>query len=530
MQAEQQRHQPTGAGAILLLAAMVCASFWLFPAWYPTLQGDGEFGGSPRPNLEGITRPHFDYPENNARLPSFVNDVLARLTNGHPYRNLPFTHLDHNPAINGSWMLLCLLTGTILVLALGRGFARSRTGTPCSRLALFTLVVTSPPMLNAYGHFDSYILPVALVAAWGFFLTRHATDKNETTTPFLESLAGVFALWAHPVCGIALAGTLFYWVVRHRPAFSTVALPAGVAMGLLPLAVPGFGNSDLLNLATDPMWPQHLASRLVPAALAVIPIIFLVPAALRADRNRNDPLRSTALFILTAALLLLFTINAGLGLGDELLLSIPGAFVLWAIIGLGRTADLPLKSLQRVALFSVLLFAARVAVNSSPALFDLYLWYAPHDHCQKHRVVSPHATLGLHVPITSEADRDRRLAVFKAGIESTHPQWRHFQSLNLQYYTAWCFELGREEEGRKALLWALQFNPELLPELWRRGCFFTWRAHDTAWQKIRAESALLIESNLREHPEDPVLKGLSAALAGTPHSEPSGRSTTNRQE
>lgn len=106
-------------------------------------------------------------------------------------------------------------------------------------------------MLNAYGHFDSYIVPVLCIGLW-IGATSYASLHPRRVFGWVGmGLSLVAGAWAHPILMVLAAYTALLLILLPLPRIGCRiprwgAVSAGVMAGLMPYAI-GRGNMDFFQ-------------------------------------------------------------------------------------------------------------------------------------------------------------------------------------------------------------------------------------------------------------------------------------------
>ena len=454
-----------------VLAALAVLSFFAFRTTLPGIHGDGETGGSP---ASGVARLSL-YPGADGRLQSFLNEGLARILPDTLRFRYRFNALFQDFPLNSSWILLTLLCGAALVL-----FATALAGrwraTPACRAGLLAVILSAPPLLNAYGHFDSYIVPVLCIGLWFGALAGFARQPRRALGRAGLALALAAAAWAHPILLLLAAYAallpILMWLENRGvrlPLWAAAA--AGILAGLAPYAV-GKGNLDFFRPENRDLLPWLLHEKAMSCLSATLPALLLGGAVAWTRRRalrRVDPVRALAVVMALSSTLLFFSLWVGYGLRDEFLYSLLGAICLGAVLLLcARTAP-DARLLLAAAVFSLYLFVPKMWVYSGPRLYERFAAHMLRDRCAAARKFSAYYLVAAATPVDTPEYRERKLALLAEGFTSPAAEWDRpgYRLMSRAHYTAWCLEFGKDPAAARQLEWLLLHSPEVLPHLWR---------------------------------------------------------------
>lgn len=454
-----------------VLAAGAILSFFVFRTTLPGIHGDGETGGYPASGVARISL----YPGSDGRLQSFLNEGLERIVPSSLRFRYQFNALFQDFPLNASWILLTLLCGTALVLFATGMAGRWRTSHAC-RAGLLAVILFSPPLLNAYGHFDSYIVPVFCIALW-FGTLFHISLHPRRVLGWAGLAVGVAAgAWAHPILLVLGAYTALLLVLLlvdktglRVPRWGAVA--AGILAGLMPYAI-GHGNMDLFNPENRNVVLWLIHEKIMSCLSATLPAL-LLGGWLAWTRRRSlqpaGPFRTLAVVMAISSATLFFSLWVGYGLRDEFLYSLLGAICLGAVVLLFLQTAPDERLILAAAVFSLYLFAPKVEVYSGPLLFERFSEHMLHDRCNAARKFSAYYLVASATPVDTPEYRERKLATLAEGF--THPaaEWDkpHYRKMSRAHYTAWCLEFGKDPAATRQLEWFLLNSPDVLPPLWR---------------------------------------------------------------
>jgi len=454
-----------------MLAAVTILSFFAFRTTLPGIHGDGETGGFP---VSGVARISL-YPGTDGRLQSFLNEGLAHSLPAPVRFRYQFNALFQDFPLNASWILLTLLCGTVLVLFATGMVYRWRASMAC-RVGLLAVILSSPPMLNAYGHFDSYIVPVVCIGLWFGALACVSLHPRSVPGWLGMSLVLVISIWAHPILLMLLAYTalLLALLLLCRIGFRIPlwgAVIAGILAGLMPYAI-GRGNMDIFSPENRGLVFWLIHEKMMSCISVALPALLLGLAV--AWKNRRSlrqagPFQTLTVIMTLSSLLLFLSLWVGYGLRDEFLYSMLGAICLGAIILLFLTTSPNEHLILAAAVFSIYFFVPKVWVYSGPLLYERFSEHMLHDRCNAARKFSAYYLIAAATPVDTPGFRERRLATLEAGFTGPVAEWDQprYRIMSRAHYTAWCLEFGRDQAATRQLEWFLLNSPDVLPPLWR---------------------------------------------------------------
>ncbi len=495
---------------------------------YPSVHGDGEYGAAGYMTWSNAIRT--DPVLGEWRLPAHLNRVISRhlplepdfeFHVGMPERPNPFPTfrrlMESRHRVNATWIILSMITGVLTALAVAVATGRLQA-TETAKLGTVLFITFSPPMLNMFGHFDSYWLAVALILCW-FGSISTAGLRPWTRFGFSMTIALVGA-WTHPaltLLPILTCADLFLRFNSRRVSGKSLfwlSLAAGVALGLLPLLSPRSRATEwtLLNL---PMLSRFATERLLLAFATGLPALLLALASVRrgsAEQYRVTPNRSTAVVACAAGLTSYFTLNFTLGPIDELNAGVSGTIILGAAWMLWHTSTSKDRSILWAGLLSLYLFLPKAIVFSNDRVVDYFRRMQPNSICIDNRTSSPSLLLALRCPVDNEKNRTVFLDVLRDGSAASDPLWSDYRLLNGHYFTAWSYEFGYRDQAREQLHWLLEHAARTVPSLWFDGARFTDRYENRAAAAVREDTRRWIQSRLQDHPEDLALQGMLVVL------------------
>ena len=502
----------TCVGVLLVLTEPRRSARWLMPVllgafllslpaartMFPTYHGDGDLGGYP---LLGLAPTWRQYPDENGRLSAFLGRWLDRALPDTWL--LPFHHcgVGQSEAANTAWVLVTMLTGAALAMILYRTLRRGAMPVP-AQCALFLTVVAAPPMAQAYGHFDSYIVAVAAAAWWAWAAWRYLAGSG-TGAWWHLTFSTVAAVWAHPVLAV-LAGHDVVLVLltrtRLRAAGSSarVWLPAACVFSLWPYAV-GAGNGDWFRPEVRPILAVLLEEKLLSMLQVALPaiVLLLTQARTRACEGRATA-RAFGGWLAVSSATVFLTLWTGFGVADEFLYGIPGTLILAGALLVWWSAGAEPRALAATAALSVFLFVPRVEVYRTDASWRRLHQHFPVDRCAAHRHVSPHRLLAQVTPVETPAFRERRLSVLREGFERPLPHLAGFADENRAAYVAWCLAFDDASRALPELAVLLTSGAGVLAELWSLDDpFHTGRYGEAVSWKARALARAVLEESAR---------------------------------
>jgi hypothetical protein len=165
-----------------------------------------------------------------------------------------------------------------------------------------------------------------------------------------------------------------------------------------------------------------------------------------------------------------------------------------------------------VGILALALQVPRLALYTSPRFIERYEKLYPHDRCAFNNQMSPYVHLGLMLHPYDDYAREARLRVFRDGANTTLPYWGQFRLSNMMYYTAWCYEYRRDEEGRAALRTMLKVAPGNVPYLVSPGTMFTHRHKNQAYPGLRRDVKILLDTEFGSPGSSPIYRQLRQYL------------------
>ncbi len=454
-----------------VLAALAVLSFFVFRTTLPGIHGDGETGGYPASGAARLAL----YPGADGRLQSFLNAGLVRLLPDTVRFRYRFNALFQDFPLNSSWILLTILCGAALVLFAAGMAGRWRASGAC-RAGLLAVALSAPPLLNAYGHFDSYIVPVLCIGLWFGALARVSRHPRRGLGWAGLALATAAGAWAHPLLLVlgayaALLPVLLLLEKKGVRLSLRAAAVAGILAGLGPYAV-GKGNLDFFRPENRELLPWLLHEKTMSCLSATLPALLLGGAVAWTRRRalrRADPVQALAAIMALSSALLFFSLWVGYGLRDEFLYSLFGAIFLGAVLLLfARTAP-DARLVLGAAVFSVYLFVPKMWTYSGPLLYERFSAHMLRDRCSAARKFSAYYLVAAATPVDTPEYRERKLALLAEGFTSPAAEWDQprYRLMSRAHYAAWCLEFGKDQAAARQLEWFLLNSPEVLPPLWR---------------------------------------------------------------
>lgn len=498
----------------------------VFRTEYPSVNGDGEYGAAgylTRTEVGGTDPTHVE-----RRLASevnrLVNDVLpvrARFVFhvGMPERRNTLSTFDEfiraRQDTNNTWTLISLVVGVLTAVGVMRETCRMNRS-EAARLGSLLFVLFSPPMLNMFGHFDSYWLAVIVVLLWFRIVADGGLSPRAQFG--LSMVLGLIGVWAHPILVLLPLFTcahLFFFMCRtvFGRWLPSAACLLGTGLGILPMASRG-GAPDWRLLSPE-MIPYFASERLCLSLATALPSVLLaLVAVVSLCRNRLAflPRHATAMMIFVAAWISFFTLNFALGPLDELNACVTGTMMLGAAWMLWNACLVNDRAILCAGLLSLYVFVPKSYVFSNAHVIDYFKHIQPYSICMGNRSASPYVLLALRCPVDDAKCRECFLEVLHEGAMHPLPLWDSYRLLNQQYYTAWNYEFGNQNEGRRQLYWLMDHEASSLLPLWFDGTRFTDRYENKAVYAIRRDSSEWIRFRLRGRPGDLDLQGMEVVL------------------
>jgi hypothetical protein len=454
-----------------ILAATAVLSFFAFRTTLPGIHGDGETGGYPASGVARISL----YPGTDGRLQSFLNKGLSRILPTTVRFRYQFNALFQDFPLNASWILLTLLCGTGLVLFATGMVCRWRASHAC-RVGLLAVILSAPPLLNAYGHFDSYIVPVLCICFWFGALSYASRHPRRVLGWAGMGLALVAGAWAHPILLVLGAYTalllslLLLEKTGHRiPLGGAVAV--GILAGLLPYAI-GRGNLDFFRPENQGLVQWLIHEKGMSCLAVAFPAILLggqVAWMHRRSLRQAGPFQALAVVLALSSVVLFFSLWVGYGIRDEFLYSMLGAICLGGVILLFLTTSPDERMVLAAAVFSIYLFVPKVWTYSGPLLYARFSQHMLHDRCNAARKFSAYYLVAAATPVDTPEYRERKLATLAEGFTGPVAEWDqpHYRMNSRAHYTAWCLEFGKDQAAKRQLEWFLLNSPDVLTPMWR---------------------------------------------------------------
>lgn len=515
-------------GWVLAAAAVaIVLSFVVLRTEFPGVHGDGETGGSPA----GDAPDWRVYPEGDGRLQSFLAYGVGRLVPDTFRFRYHFSGLFHDFVKSSTWIFTVLVAGTLLAVLLTLAVRRLRIADG-ARLGLLLVLLASPPILNAYGHFDSYILPVLCVALWFVAAWRAAGPAAGVSAWAAVAAAVLLGAWSHPVllllavysaCLAALV-LLERWGKR-APGWAVAG--AGVLLGLSPYAL-GRGNMTLLRpeSAGDLLWLLH--EKLMSGLQVSLPALALIVVLLLASRGASRPGARERMGWITAvsAVLLFFTLGLGYGIRDEFMYSVVGAIVLGGGVFVFLERGAPAPAALGAAVLSLYLWGPRVHVYGGEQLLDRFQHHILHDPSSVGRYFSPYYVAASFTPVDARPYQERRLRVLMEGFANPLPAWSapELRVTARAHYAAWCYEFNQPARAGPHLEWLMDHSPQTVPFFWKGSGrpFRTDHYLNRCPRLARQVTAGILERKLRDDPDNDTLKALFAEFRRMELTEPVG--------
>lgn len=509
---------------LLVMCVFSMLSFMFFYSRFPAVHGDGDKGASPYRDAPSLSR----YPGGDGRLQSFLSYGLLKAAPDWFRLFYHNTMLNDNRVKNSAWILLTMLCG--MFLALLATSVAGRIGNGEIGVGFLLMFLTGPPMLNAYGHFDSYIVPVTCVYLWLFSVFMLSKDPGKAGNYIFSGFSLFLCVWAHPALfylGWHTAFLIFMIVAKEKGkyVFPYAWLFSGIACGFLPVFV-GHGNNDWLRPDLIGWLLHEKTMSCLQVALPALLLAVIVVVQDWKSLKRPDTLQSLSLALIVSSVLMFYTLWVGFGVFDEFLYSVFGA----ALLGAATLLFLSSKKMNgRLILYagilSLYLYVPRVYVYSGSLLFDKLETEHVFDRCDANRVCSPYRHFALAAPVDTPEYRARRLDILKTGFENPLPVWEEERYIleNRVFYTVWCMEFGEYSKALEQLSWFVENRPELLPELWNKGngiIFHTYKYRNISHRVSRILTRCILGSKMRSEPDSMVLHRLIDILAYSEATDP----------
>ncbi|MFH0908469.1 MAG: hypothetical protein V1929_06885 [bacterium] len=488
---------------MIFVGLVLTTSLMVFRTRFPVMQGDGFRGGW---TLEGSGMGEHWWDVE--RLQSFLAYGLCKVVPDH----IRFVYFDcgfsENLHRDNVWILLTLLSGVFTIWFITTLLFRSRLDGRSS-IGLQVTLLCSAPFLNAYGHFDSYIIPVVMTMLWLSCL--FAAHQGHRAAWFALAPILMCGIWAHPILGWLLGHTVFFaaFVLLHargRFVHPAALLILGLAYSFLPL-LAGRANLDLIRSSNTGILPWLLHERVMSGLQVSLPALWLAVPVLWANRRtlrKPNPIQALAIVLLVSTVSLCFTLWLGYGLKDEFIYSIMGTLILGAAVFLYLGLPHSPRLMLYIAVLSAYLFVPRMIVYSNENIIERFGAHFRRDRCESNRICSPYRVYAVCLPVETKAFRDQRLAILKEGFENPVPQASDLAEECRAFHAAWCFEFGYWPEARDQLEHLLLSHS---PYVWRlfeiNGPFYTSKYLNRAGSMSRVFARRLVEGGrLRELPED----------------------------
>ena len=511
------------------IPTLVCICFIIslgvFRTEFPATHGDGESGGSP----PGETATLSAYPALDGRLQSFLSQGLALFVPDNFRLSYSFCGIFEDFVKNSRWILLTLLSGALSAMVITIFLYRARI-TPIQLSGIQLFVLTSAPMLNAYGHFDSYIIPVMMIAFWFLSLWRIKQFPKSRQNYIWLLLMVLGCAWSHPILMILAGPSLLYVMLTALKHYRCMHIRgvwfivSGTIFGLSPYVLKA-GNMDYFNKELTPLIPWLLHEKCMSCLQVALPALMLGVISIilsHSGSKRLSPLRNTGLFIFSFSIVCFFSLWVGYGVRDEFLYALFGSLLTGSALLL-----LPCQRhdvLLSTAVLSLYLFIPRMIVYSGPELIDRFSHAMKHDRTSASRAFTPYYLISGFLPLDNEYYRLMRLQLLREGFSNPLPEWNsdHYRTTCLAHYTAWCFEFGQDKEGRKGIHILLQCQPSALPHLWKGNgrAFRTDRYLNRSPRKCRDSSRDILHQALEMDPDNSTVQELLKTLAYVETSDP----------
>ena len=353
-------------------------------------------------------------------------------------------------------------------------------------------------MLNAYGHFDSYIEPVLCFTMWAI---AFCWSLNKPLKYYILPLAlSGLCVVGHPLLYTVPIFTLLA-PLRHKFSARQAAY-AGLLASLLILFT-GFG----IRLGYDHCSLRMGLARVHAWVMAVIQTALPSIVLLWMGRKRwaNAPLVA---FLITASFGTLLFANVNWFILDEFVTSVPGCLMIFAAVLSLQKDHQGEKNLLRASILSVFLFIPAMIVYSGEKIINRWEALIPHEVSLCTTGYSPTVVLGSRCPVDTEEFRRKKVNYFKQGWQSPSPIFQGMAGLNLSYYTAWCLEFGYMNEADAAMRELLKVSPMEVCALCFSGARFTYRYGNQAYIRARLMAIPMLQEYCQAHKEDDIAAGV----------------------
>lgn len=504
-----------------VLATFFIISFLIFRTSCPSLLNEGETGA--RPYNGWITWQNFP-DAGSGRLQDVINLSISKIApETIKFKYSHSIRFDNYP-INNASIVKNLLFGILIVLNVTLASFKTSLQTS-TRVAIQIFLLSSFAMMNAYGHFRSFIVSIFCILMWFLALVNLDKDTSLKRSYALLVVSLFFACWAHPFLVTLVIYSSGYMVLlffqrKNVMVHRALILIAGLAIGFIPLL------SSLNPLFKPPIEFTSLTDRVVfdfsylcksanacfESSLPAIILAVFIFLRQREALKKPSPLQLISIVMLVSNVVVFFTSDLESAMAANLASSMFGAMIYGSVIILFYTLKPDPRPLLYAAILGLYIFVPTIYIHTNTLAADRMLKIYPMDKTAPvHYGQSPYVKLGLSTPIYTKQEQENRLCVFRAGFTNDIPEWQKFKTLNLLYYIAWCFEFGEIGEGSQWLIKVFN-EPSILQDLWRNGTRFTDRGENLAYRRIRDVSRQIINANIQRDPSNNYLKQLSAML------------------
>ncbi len=496
---------------LFVVAALSITSFFVLRTTYPTLGGDG------LPPAKGFILYWNIIPRLQEFLCLKLSAFIPRGVDFAYHRTMIFD----NQLMSNTVIIVTLAFATATTVSMLGMVQHLKTLPTSEKVGLLILLTCSAPMLNGYGDFTNYMVPIFVVFLWFVCLWR--LYRNPTSWRIYAVLPVVFvlcafshpALWPLPGLLLMMLGVIY---LKSRKIIVPLWLTnlCAVGLGCAPLILlRSRADPYLSTLRFDNTFGLHIYTRFSCCMEVSLPALILAGLVIWHNRKtlkQPTPIQAIAFVMLISSVLLFFTSQIEMAICTNLQYAQFGAMIYGSTALLYFTTRKDPSPLFYSAILGCFLFAPAIYVHSNSLLLERQLRLLPYDRSSTtYQAWGPYLKLGLGAPLDTPENRRCKLEIFKAGVTTTIPDWQQFRGLYIMYYTAWCFEFGEYAEGNKYLIHLFN-QPQALQSLWQTGTQFTIWNENKAHKRIRQASQQIIRNNLATNPSNLYLQRLSRLL------------------
>jgi hypothetical protein len=448
---------------------------------FPNIHGDGEDGYiSVKFNDQFNIWMVKDFPAQNGRLQSYLHWAADSLPQAqYSYHRSWLTQPQQVDHRNLSWISMTLALGLIscfvafiITLVTLPQYQRFISG-------MLLLIGWSPYMLNAMGHFDSYIVAVTAGMFWlGCVWLYYKWGEKKLHYVLLLGVSGL-AMFAHPGNFFYVIGTIM--LIKHRAVYF---------LGVILLLAATWNHLDVSTLSDKPNWMtgtipfgfgliKHIHLRGMAMLQETLPAIVL---GLLCIRSINTQRQKAGVVMALMAIISSFIFSISYGIIDELAYSVFG-LVVFCGIAMACQKELLVQRAVYAGLLSFVLFVASGRVYSDSRIMDREYRSIRFETCNTIRELSPYVSMGLRHPIDTPELKQHRLAIFKEGMYTPVNLYNTQQTrmICLYYYTAWSLEFKDYEQAVRGLQ-IYEDNGmlnQMVPIFFNPDTAFVWRSSKT---------------------------------------------------